>query len=235
MSYMAAFNYPEFLDRYIQQGFKIVDISEAETNPKFLKASLLLPPYEAISELINGNVNDFRGYYFQYLASKECDYFLCAIYTAMINGSNIALFVNNQDEIGKQILESLVCYLYNSFGIIPEIPVHPETPQVNPFQFNDKLIPNNLDRIYAYDMIDANLYLMFYPGNGKIHTTMLPKLIHDLKPWVMKNTADNYVDVLTNLKNQMHESGRFLSIPILSLPEEFNIPEEVRNYDSVYW
>lgn len=225
------FNDRNMLEQVMENGYKIVSISENDISPLFVKASLLLPPFEAMSELVDGNLPGFRSIYWYHLAQRECDYFICVIYTALISGVKIAIYLDNPDDIGISILSGLAQYIQNSFGICPDAPQFGSIFSVNP-----NFALNNLDRVYSYDLIDGREYLMRYPNKGfVVNNLILNKLINDIKPWIKQNNTEEYIKVFSEMKDQMQSCGRYLAIPIQSDPVQLNMPKEMLENDSIFW
>lgn len=228
---LMVFNNKAMIDQVIANGYKIVAISENNIDPNFIKASLLLPPFEAMSELVDGNLPGFRAIYWNHLAQRECDFFLCVIYTALISGVKMAIYLDNPDEIGISILSAFSQYMQNSFGIIPDAPQYGSV-----FMVNSQFALNNLNRVYLHNLIDGREYLMRYPGKGfGVNMVILNKLINDIKPWIKQNSTEEYVKVFAEMKDQLQSCGRYLAVPIYSDPVELNTPEEVLEHDSIYW
>ena len=196
--YLAVTNNYEQLQKYMSMNFKVVDMSEGTINPNFLKASLLLPPYEAMEYLIEDRMNEFKMVYFNFLSSPECDYFLSTIYYSLLKGNNIVIYVNNTDNIGSKILMCLGEYTLNAFDIMPEfIQYGCGMATTN----NMAILSSVLYRIYnIYELIDGYEFLRLYPDNIKIDDMSILKLANELRPWLEEYTKESYSKFFDSLK-----------------------------------
>ena len=203
--YLATTNNYEQLQKYMSMNFKVVDMSEGVINPKFLKASLLLPPYEAMEYLIEDKMLEFVTIYFNFLSSPECDYFLSMIYYSLLKGNNVVIYVNNTDSIGSKILITLGEYMLNTFDIMPEYIQCGYGMYTNN---NMMILASVLYRIYnVYEFIDGYEFLRLYPDNISIDNMSIIKLANDIRPWLEDYSKESYSKFFENLKVRSKKSN----------------------------
>lgn len=100
-------------------GSKVLYIGELNPNiPQgLIECSVLLPPYEAVSAEIDGEMNAFEAIYGSYLTfSEACFGMFTTILVALNRGVNITMYVENGSELSH--FNYLLRYFENTFGII---------------------------------------------------------------------------------------------------------------------
>lgn len=200
-------------------GVKVVTISEFPQQGQFvnsdniLKGSILLPPYEIISLLVDGDMNRFNEFYRQYLLQKDSDEFLCAIFTALMSGIPIALYIDNE-ELSGCISNALMCYLAAAFGVIVESPN-------SAFLYDTRFNALNLEKLFVYDLITWQEFFMRYPENIDFSKIVIYKLINQINPatCVTNPTVDDYKRELVSIRNNMKNAGRILINPLEQVKE----------------
>lgn len=103
----------------IMQGCKVLYVGELNPNiPQgFIECSVLLPPYEAVSAEIDGNMDMYESIYGSYLTfSDACFGMFATILVALNKGVNITMYVENGDELSH--LNYLLRYFEGTYGLI---------------------------------------------------------------------------------------------------------------------
>lgn len=148
----------------------IADEPENYRMPQAIGGSLLLPPYQALELLVDGNERDFEFEYDQYLNNDISVYkFINIILQALIVGTNIIFLVESNDIDFMKVLRR---YFAVSFGIILG-------DSMNPFSFDINYTPTILNRLYSCDDISKETYLSLYPLEFDIDPFCVGKLQAD--------------------------------------------------------
>lgn len=148
----------------------IADEPENYRMPQAIGGSLLLPPYQALELLVDGNERDFEFEYDQYLNNDISVYkFINIILQALIVGTNIIFLVESNDIDFMKVLRR---YFAVSFGIILG-------DSMNPFSFDINYTPSILNRLYSCDDISKETYLSLYPLEFDIDPFCVGKLQAD--------------------------------------------------------
>lgn len=148
----------------------IADEPETYRMPQAIGGSLLLPPYQALELLVDGNERDFEFEYDQYLNNDISVYkFINIILQALIVGTNIIFLVESNDIDFMKVLRR---YFAVSFGIILG-------DSMNPFSFDINYTPTILNRLYSCDDISKETYLSLYPLEFDIDPFCVGKLQAD--------------------------------------------------------
>lgn len=209
------FNDSNILNRAIMEGYTIVFIGEeTNPNPAFCTASMLLPPYDAMADLIDENYNGFINHYFNYLSSRECDYFISAIFASILCSKRVALYVNNNDDIGNTIMETFFEYLSTVFGISPEVPQYNRQ-----FSINSMAVINSLNKAYYYELINGYMYLFHHPVGVMLPNDIVYPLMREIRPYCDEMNFESYRKALSDLSNIMHTVGKIVE-PAMHLPED---------------
>ena len=148
----------------------IADEPENYRMPQAIGGSLLLPPYQALELLVDGNERDFEFEYDQYLNNDISVYkFINIILQALIVGTNIIFLVESNDIDFMKVLKR---YFAVSFGIILG-------DSMNPFSFDINYTTSILNRLYSCDDISKETYLSLYPLEFDIDPFCVGKLQAD--------------------------------------------------------
>lgn len=148
----------------------IADEPENYRMPQAIGGSLLLPPYQALELLVDGNERDFEFEYDQYLNNDISVYkFINIILQALIVGTNIIFLVESNDIDFMKVLRR---YFAVSFGIILGDSMHP-------FSFDINYTTSILNRLYSCDDISKETYLSLYPLEFDIDPFCVGKLQAD--------------------------------------------------------
>lgn len=193
----------------LSNNSKILVLSESDcgiykNHNNVLGATILLPPYESICFLLNGDIANSSNIYYSYLSSKEPDSFLTAVFAALFKGQNIVLFVG-PDEQNVGIIPILLEYLKNTFGIhITQ----------NGTGYDDRFDYINLTKLYLNDYISVNDFLLLYPLNMNILEISLQKLMMDVNPFIEVRTVESCLNFFNEYKNRIKKADKFLVNPI---------------------
>lgn len=194
---------------------KVISITESvpeqfQGSGNMLSASLLLPPYEVICQEIDGQLVAADNAYGAYLMTKEPDMFLTAIFTAMARGIPIYMYIG-KEEREMRIIESLKKFITITFGIVVG-------DQNNHPSYNPMFDIQNLAKMYLYDMITKDEYLLLYPLEAHTDVNMLPKLITDYKyPYTGQHIPmiQDYINFFDGFKANIKKVNHPLILPLV--------------------
>lgn len=180
-------------EMFISMGGKIINVSEIPNKSNIiLEGSILLPPYEAMSALLDNNADQFSYIYDMYLFKPEIEEFICAIIRATMNNIPIGVFIDGGDftSIITQVFSS---HLSNNFGVMMETPM-------NGFMYDNRFDIVNLNRLYMYNLINYEEFLYYYPPNTPVDSNISYKLAEDIAIWspqqeIINNPSNNGVKV----------------------------------------
>ena len=138
--------------------------------PQAIGGSLLLPPYEAMTALIDGNDAEFNMGYMDYLNNNPSVYkFINIILQALIAGTNIIFLIDSE---GINFELSLREFFMTSFGILIGDSSHV-------FSYDITYTPIILNRLYISDDISKETYLTLYPNDMDIEPFFVSKLSYE--------------------------------------------------------
>lgn len=138
--------------------------------PQAIGGSLLLPPYEAMTALIDGNDAEFNMGYMDYLNNNPSVYkFINIILQALIAGTNIIFLIDSE---GINFELSLKEFFMTSFGILIGDSAHV-------FSYDITYTPIILNRLYISDDISKETYLLLYPYEIDIEPFFVNKLSYE--------------------------------------------------------
>lgn len=148
----------------------VADEPDVYNIPGKIGGSLLVPPYQALSAIIDGDEERFRYEYLNYLSNDlTVNKLINIILQALIAGTNIIILLDRE---GPKFDRELKEYFMTSFGILIG-------DGSNQFQFDLNYIPIILNRLYSEDEININYYLNLYPLDVPFDPFILRKLAFD--------------------------------------------------------
>jgi hypothetical protein len=164
--YLDSQNNPEdaaTMANFVAQGYKFVMVTEdtgwLDSIPYAVPASILLPPYEAMSELIDDNSELAYIIYHNYVYSYEVFHYLILIMGALVFNQNNLAIMFDRDAYELKIVEWLGTIIAETFGI----------------RWATYYSPMQVDEVFARDttshymfqrgMIDCNEFIMRHASN----------------------------------------------------------------------
>lgn len=192
--------------------FRALVVSDGATEtpldhfPGAVQASILLPPYEAVAALLDGQYQAFQQMYWAYLASVEVDTFLTCVVRAMQKGINMILYTS-EEEYRLGFMAYLIGYIQQNFGISPAIPGE------SVYMYNPAFDWVNISKIYGYDLMNAQEFFLLYPPNVGIPDFILPQLVAECRPYVSNMNMQSYKQYFEQHIANTHRLGKNLIIP----------------------
>lgn len=167
----------ELAQNVLYTGGKIIILDEGfeETSPPgIIMASILLPPYQALGQLVDGDMETFANMYTEYLFSPDPDSFISLIVTCLFKGVNIIMYT--PDGFGSlEFFPVLANYILNVYGITIGGPN-------NPFIFNPAFLSSVLNVIYKYGLITTPEFISLWPQNVPISEEIVQKMMQEINP-----------------------------------------------------
>jgi hypothetical protein len=171
--------------------------------------SILLPPFYAVSAENDGNMEAFQNLYYQHLASKEADCFICVVLAALARGFNILFYVP-KDESELAFTPALMQYMFNIYGVL----VGSEN---NEFQYNNAFNHIVCTRLYFHDLISYQEYFVAHPVNFDIDRLVIPKLIYDMGNTISNfGDEESYFQYFNFYKNSIKENDNQFLVPLIT-------------------
>lgn len=151
----------------------IADEPDQYNIPGKIGGSLLLPPYEAMEYLIDGDMNSFNREYLNYLQTNySVDKFVSIIIQALIAGTNIIFLLEDEEELTDQIEVTLLNFFVMQYGIIIGT-------SSRSFAFDTTYTPFILNKLYAEEDMPKETYLNLFPQEIPFDQFTLQKLMYE--------------------------------------------------------
>ena len=191
---------------------KIINIGEPDDDfirkTGAVSASIFLPPYQAASLFIEGNMTGYAQSYFQYLSNKEPSEFIALILRSLKDGNNILLYLT-PDESEMRYAELFTRYLFENFGIYVGNSTYP-------FNYNIAYNTKICDILYYFGLMSAEELFTNY-SSDLLNLSLIPLLIQEMNPYLgIKNpTIVDYTNYFNNyLQAVKRNNNMFLINPI---------------------
>lgn len=150
----------------------IADEPDMYNIPGKIGGSLLVPPYQALMAVIDGDEEKFRYEYLNYLSiDPTVNKFINIILQALIAGTNIIFLMDKEGPTKFDM--TLKEYFIGTFGIILG-------DNNIPFQFDLNYIPMILNKLYSEDDFTPQNYLELFPLEIPFDSFIVRKLSFDM-------------------------------------------------------
>lgn len=161
----------------------IADDPDKYNIPGKIGGSLLMPPYQALTAVIDGDEEKFKYEYLNYLTmDPTVNKFINIILQALLVGTNIIFLMDNEGPFKFDII--LKEYFMMSFGIIlGDYNIE--------FQYDINHIPVILNKLYTEDDIDPQTYLRDFPLEIPFDPFVLRKLAYEYQYTFMNDYDAN--------------------------------------------
>lgn len=183
-------------NRFVMKGGWVVLMCDTPnpiiaSHPSSLGASILLPPYEAMTYELDNAFEAADQIYISHLTSDVCEKYISAILCAIIANIPIAIYFG-PEEIEMRFVKTFMNFLYNSYGIVVGI-----EGKVNPC-INECFLPHILAILYLNDIIDYQSFMTNHPLL-QIDPQVIPKMAVEVNPLVMDTSPKGYYDYFMNV------------------------------------
>ena len=193
---------------------KVVNVTENGlflNHPNSIKATILLPPLDAMMADIDNNIDLLRNIYWQYFLSDEITEFMAIICTVLNRGVNIFMYVP-KDEINEfSYIGILLEFIRNVYGIY----VGTNTSQ---FGFDINYTQYIADLLFNNNLLSGEEYLQ-YSNISIAPIESIVKLDQCFRPYIINKTIDSIREYFSRSTQSC--------IHILTEDEKYDI---IRNY-----
>ena len=202
----------------------VCDVIDERIYPSdnLMQASLLLPPPECISVLIDESKEIFASSYADYLMCREVDLYLLAITVGVIfKGSKLWLYMGSHEDndIQMDIFNVLANYMAEVFGLFVGVP---NTPQM--FTYDASFDWFNLNRMYENNLIDVMTLIANYPsGNDQypIPPNICLKITEELNLQRFY-FPEQMIDYVNQYKDKCQKNNALLEDPLVTVDLSIN-------------
>lgn len=175
---------------------KVIIVDEENPYPQAMDmvtmASILLPPYEALSAMVDGEEAIFKQIYFEYLDRPEPASFMAILIAAIYRGINLLLYVPNDE---SEFLVPLIAK-FSMYGVIIG-------DNMRPFILDPNAEPIRLGLCTYYGMMQVNEYLQRLPEMYPIDMKLLPILIQFYNPHLADYSELSYLQFFEGLRRKI--------------------------------
>ena len=174
-----------------------------------IEVSILVPPYEALSEEVNNNLLGFNAIYFQHLATNPiAQKIIALILKSLIVGKNVIIYLT-PGEAEMWYSSSFIEFMRTAYGLTISTSIGIESM----WDFNYKDII--LTTIFLNDLLDPLEYLNSYSLNSVLPIESIVKLSNVLNPVLPNNIYDtqSYITHFDNLRRNIQSTGVKLTSP----------------------
>lgn len=178
-------------------------------DPKYenilLNGTLLMPPYEAISARLEGDMQTYNITYNNYLASDFIIAYLAIFVKLLYSGTNIILYMSKDSY--EMYYKTLYDFILFNFGISIGDEQTPPT-------FNTNYIPQICNLLYLNDVyFTFEEYMKWYPLT-QIPDDVIRKMITQVNPFSINcdGTFEWYKKYFEDYKAQVLQTGNVLKI-----------------------
>ena len=171
-----------------------------------IMGTILLPPYEAMSAIVDGEDKIAIDIYMDYLNGSTQDMFICVLIAALYKGVNILLYVPED--------ESFFVYGLLVRFTIYGIQVGKDDVPFGLMEgaFFDCL---RLSSMYVHDIMTSDDFLKSYPNGCLLLDFTIPKLIEYYNPHLNEYTAESYAKYFNEFKERVKGYKGELQVPFV--------------------
>ncbi len=187
--------------------------SDLANSPNMIKASLLLPPYEAVSAELDGNENDAYNLYRNHLINnEEASLYLLIIYLSLYRGRPVGIY------FGPQIFEMrypqyFMMHMQDSFGLTMG-------DSTNLGSMDDKFDAFISDLCLKTNLISTLEYVMMMPTGVDIYPDALIRLAMDYRPpidlAIRQTCLGQYLEELNEYFKTLIQSQKSSPTPLIN-------------------
>lgn len=195
-------------------GIRVISITDDDGKdpminmPNYIKASILLPPYEALSLELDGKYAEADYRYENWLCGQEPMSFIYLIALAVLKGIPIALYF---DEDTAQM--RYVITLLNFIGKVTGLTFGAGT---NYGSMRDEFIPINLANLMIAGLIDCQQFIMMMPVGVHLVPQAISMLINYINPPIKHGSPiEVYDKYFMDLIANSHQVNKPLRNPIV--------------------
>lgn len=166
------------INQAMAQGFKVIYLGDPiSIDPMykdiFVTSTALVPDYNTLSLMVDGNQQGFIEMYAMSLNSKPAIEMLSVIFTCLYRGTNIIFFLP-PESAGLNFIEYLLQFIYFNYGITTQT-------KTTEFSFDPAYTGRVIELLYLNNLVDATEFLVH---SETLNEITLRKLVGELHPMV---------------------------------------------------
>lgn len=202
----------------LNPSVKLVLIGSRDQNSpqiqSMVSATTLTPPYDALEQILDGDVNIGYSMYYNDLLSHKSRKTISVLLTCLLKGFNVILYIRQHErELFCHVLES---FLANELGIIVGTENRPFSKDMNKKWIIDSWM-------YEFEYLDAQTFLSTFPKGYQIPDNCLERLMNEFNPYLPNATIDDVRLYFYNLKESiLANNNQYLVNPFINRMGETN-------------
>lgn len=193
----------KLVEQALIQGFRVIYLGDPVSldpvyREKFAVATSLVPDYQAMALLVDGNLDGFIQMYMMSLNSKSAMEMMSVILACLYKGVNI-IFYLPPEASGLNFVQYLLQYIELNFGITTQT-------KSTQFMFNPEFFGRIVELLYLNNFVTAQEYLM---NSTSLDDMSLRKLVVELHP-VVEDPANikEIIAWFSRYKDELVKTGK---------------------------
>ena len=170
--------------------------------------SVLTPNVETMNAELDQEYDVSDHMYREYLSGSVQDKFIILMLTALYKGTNILLYIPKDEYTEFTFKNVLLSHIYQLYGVVVG------TPEVQ-FGFDPNYFPLILSKMYLYDYITSDEFVMQYPEDIGLFPDVVMKLTMDINPYINSNNPEDFHRYFLEYIKNCHKNNVPLTIPIM--------------------
>lgn len=191
------------VNQALAQGFKVIYLGDPiSIDPMykdiFVISTSLVPDYNTLSLMVDGNQQGFIEMYTMSLNSKPAIEMLSVIFTCLYRGTNIIFFLP-PESAGLNFIEYLLQFIYFNYGITTQT-------KTTEFSFDPAYTGRIIELLYLNNLVDATEFLVH---SETLNEITLRKLVGELHPMVNDPTDIKQIMAwFSNIKDELLKANK---------------------------
>lgn len=165
---------------------KIINVTENGIfldHPNSIKATILLPPLDAMMADADNDINTLRNIYWSYFLSDDVTEFMAVICTVLNRGVNIFMYIPQEEVNEFSFISILLEYIRTVYGICVGT-------TINQFGFDINFTQYIADLLFNNNLLVAEEYLQ-YSNISIAPIESIVKLDQYFRPYVLDKSIDS--------------------------------------------
>lgn len=193
----------KLVEQAMIQGFRVIYLGDPLSidpayRDKFAIATSLVPDYNAMALLVDGNIDGFIQMYMMSLNSKSAMEMMSVILACLYKGVSI-IFYLPPEASGLNFIQYLLQYIELNFGIT----TNTKTTQ---FAFKPEFFGRIVELLYLNNFVSAQEYLI---NSTSLDDMTIRKLVVELHPMVSDPTNINEIVAwFSRYKDELVKTGK---------------------------
>lgn len=191
------------INQALMQGIKVIYLGDPiSINPqykeKFVVSSILVPDYQTMSLLVDGDYTGFANLYVSALSSNAATEMFSVIFACLYNGVHVIFYLPKEAQ-GLNYVQYLLQFIEINYGITTQT-------KTTQFAFDQKFSTKIAELLYLNSLINAQDFLI---NSESLDNLTLNKLVKELHPMVKDPTdLKQIIQWFSNYKDAIIEANR---------------------------